>query len=118
MKKKKLIYVVFTIMLIIFAVLVASAMPGFAYGGVRVWVGPGWGPWWWGPAAYPYPYYGYYAQQPIVIQQQPPIYDQRMQQPEQQYYWYFCPDSNTYYPYVKQCSKGWLKVVPPSAPPN
>ena len=35
MKKKKLIYVVFTIMLIIFVVLFASAMPGFAYGGVR-----------------------------------------------------------------------------------
>ena len=95
MKKKKLIYIVFTIMVIIFVVLFASAVPGLAHGGGggHGWGwgpgwgwGLGWGPWWgWGPAAYPYPYYGYYAQQPIVIQQQPPVYDQPMQQPEQPY---------------------------------
>jgi hypothetical protein len=126
MKKKKTIYIVFTIMAIVFVMLFTSAVPSLAHGGgsVRVWIGPGWwGPWWWGPAAYPYPYYGYpyygyYAQQPVVIQQQPPVYDQQTQQPVQQYYWYFCPDSKTYYPYVKQCLSDWLKVIPPSAPPQ
>ena len=105
-------------MVVVCVVLFAGVVPGLAYGGVRVWVGgPGWwGPWWWGPAAYPYPYYGYF-EQPIVIQQQPPAYYQQTQ-PAQQYYWYFCPASNTYYPYVKECPKGWQKVIPPSAPPK
>ncbi|MGF1547104.1 MAG: hypothetical protein ACFCUG_07240 [Thiotrichales bacterium] len=27
-------------------------------------------------------------------------------------YWYYCPSSQTYYPYVKSCREDWLKVVP------
>ena len=46
------------------------------------------------------------------------------QAPQQQYeyvepeqsYWYFCQDPEGYYPYVKQCPKGWQKVVPKQAP--
>ncbi|MGD0887130.1 MAG: hypothetical protein ABSA46_19985 [Thermodesulfovibrionales bacterium] len=34
------------------------------------------------------------------------------------YSWYFCPDSKNYSPYVKQCPKSWLRVVPPQAPPD
>jgi len=50
-----------------------------------------------------------------VIQQQTPVYE--MQTPQQEeYYWYFCPDSKNYYPYVKQCPNGWLKVIPPQGP--
>lgn len=26
--------------------------------------------------------------------------------------WYFCPESNGYYPYVKQCPGGWQRVAP------
>jgi hypothetical protein len=117
MKNKKIIYAVLTIVVIIFVVVFATALPAVAHGRVGIWIGPGWGPWWWGPAAYPYPYYDYYVQRPVVIQQQEPVYYQSTQ-PAQQYYWYFCPDSNTYYPYVKQCPSGWLKVIPPSTPPK
>lgn len=78
------------------------------------WIGPGWGPWWWGPLAYPY--YGA-PRQPIIIEQQPLVYDQQAQQlPEEPYYWYYCAESKTYYPYVKQCPKGWMKVVPTLTP--
>jgi hypothetical protein len=59
-----------------------------------------------------------YGSPPVVIQQQPPIYEDQspQQEQEQPYYWYYCPDSKTYYPYVKQCPSGWLKVVPTPAP--
>lgn len=31
-------------------------------------------------------------------------------------YWYFCPDSKTYYPYVKECPSGWQAVEPVTPP--
>jgi hypothetical protein len=38
----------------------------------RVFIGPGWGPGWWGYPAYPYyPYYSYYPAPPVVVEQQP-----------------------------------------------
>jgi hypothetical protein len=84
-----------------------------------IWIGPGWGGWdpWWGPPYYPhyYPYYRnypYYPETPAVIQQQPPVYVQ----PKEQYYWYFCQNPEGYYPYIKNCPGGWLKVVPPTPP--
>jgi hypothetical protein len=27
-------------------------------------------------------------------------------------YWYYCPDSQTYYPYVSTCASPWVKVLP------
>jgi hypothetical protein len=30
-------------------------------------------------------------------------------------YWYYCADSQTYYPYVRDCASAWLKVIPPPA---
>jgi hypothetical protein len=33
-------------------------------------------------------------------------------------YWYYCPDSQTYYPYVQQCASPWQQVVPQSTPPG
>jgi hypothetical protein len=27
-------------------------------------------------------------------------------------YWYFCPDSQTYYPYVSTCPSPWVQVLP------
>ena len=27
-------------------------------------------------------------------------------------YWYYCPGSDTYFPYVKECPGGWHQVVP------
>ena len=33
-------------------------------------------------------------------------------------YWYYCPDSQTYYPYVQTCPSPWVKVLPePSETP-
>jgi hypothetical protein len=90
--------------------------------GVGIWLGQGWGPGWWGPYYYPQ-YYPYYPEPPIVIEQQPEVYVQPAPQAEQPVYWYYCPDHQGYYPYVKQCPGGWMKVVPtpprpPSSPPE
>ncbi len=75
-----------------------------------VWIDPGWG---WGVPVYPY-----YAPQPQVIIQQPtPLYlEPQRTQPDDEAYWYYCPNPAGYYPYVKKCSVGWLKVVPTPTP--
>jgi hypothetical protein len=110
-------------------VLLMGSMPGSsAYArhsghgshvGIGLWLGPGWWPGWGGPYYYPsyYPYYPYYAEPPVVIQQQPDVYVQPAPQADQSTYWYYCKDQQGYYPYVKQCPRGWMKVVPtPPAP--
>jgi hypothetical protein len=99
--------------------LLAHSLPAEAHfrGGVSIGIGPVWGPGWWGPS-YPYPYYSYpypYAAQPVIIRQEPQ-YLQLAPQPQQQQYWYYCPDPQGYYPYLKKCPKGWLKVVPTPTP--
>jgi hypothetical protein len=73
-----------------------------------------------GPLWYPYPY-PYYAYPPtVVVHEAPPT--QYIEQssagapPQQQGYWYYCADSKTYYPYVKDCPAGWQKVVPQTQP--
>ena len=30
--------------------------------------------------------------------------------------WYYCNDAKAYYPYVRECSSDWLRVVPQTAP--
>ncbi len=30
--------------------------------------------------------------------------------------WYYCAESKTYYPYVKECPGGWQRVTPQPAP--
>ena len=84
------------------------------------WRGGGWG-WGWGWPYYglglatgaflSYPYYNYPYYSP---QQQSSGYVEPSPQAEEQTYWYFCPDARNYYPYVKRCPSGWLKVIPPS----
>lgn len=57
------------------------------------------------PYAYGYPYapaYGYSA----------PVYTQQQAAPVQQNLWYYCPSSNGYYPYVRECATGWQTVAP------
>jgi hypothetical protein len=116
------------ISLAVVAVLLMSVMPGQAdrgggHGGGH---GGGWG---WGPVLglglglglwemsrpyYGYPYYPYNA--PIVQQQPTEIYVQPAPQlPVEAHYWYYCRNPEGYYPYVKQCPEGWMRVVP-SAP--
>lgn len=78
-------------------------------------IGPGWYPYsypYWYPPAYPY----YYSPAPVIVTPpQPPVYIQRPA-PKEQHYWYYCEDPKGYYPYVKECPKGWMKVVPPNPP--
>ena len=88
---------------------------GGHHSGVDVVVGgPFWGPSWYYPMPYYYPYYypDYYA--PVVVEpSSPPVYIERDDSEEQSApsgVWYFCPDSKTYYPYVKECPGGWQTV--------
>jgi len=90
--------------------------------GVGIWLGPGWWPGWGWPYYYP-SYNSYYQEPPIVIEQQPEVYVQPTPQAEQPIYWYYCQSPQGYYPYVKRCPNGWLKVVPtppttPHSPPE
>jgi hypothetical protein len=87
------------------------------------------GPWWpWYPAyPYYYPYYPYYAYDPyypyydpasaVAVEQQPEQYADSGQQ-QSDSYWYYCQDPQGYYPYVKSCPGGWMKVVPQTTPPQ
>jgi len=90
---------------------------------VSPYVGLGYPGWWgpryyWGgpvvgwPYSYPYPYYS----PPPVVRQESPVYSEPEQQ--QPYYWYYCQNPQGYYPYIKTCSGGWMKVVPDVTPPN
>lgn len=59
-----------------------------------------------------------YIEQPQVIQ--PPVQPPQVFQPQAEpvpqsssnALWYFCPDSKTYYPYVRQCPSAWQPVTP------
>ena len=118
------------ISVIVAAVLMVCAAPGQAehfHGGGR-------GGWGWGPAVgigllglglweasrpyYDYPYYAYPA--PVIVQQPAPeVYVQPApQQPAETGYWYYCQNPQGYYPYVRQCPGGWMKVVPSPPPPQ
>jgi hypothetical protein len=104
-----------------------TSLPAYAWhgghGGYRehghfsgsIWIGPVWGPW--SVPAYPLYYNPYYATPPVVVQQPS---DEYVQQPapqsEETGSWYYCQDPEGYYPYVKQCPNGWLKVAPSPAP--
>ena len=103
--------------------------PGFGV----YWGGPGW---WWGawPYAYGYGGYGYpYAYTyggytgyfgavdggAYVQQDSAPTYvEQAQPAPAANNFWYYCTDPAGYYPYVKNCSKTWMQVVPHTNPGN
>jgi hypothetical protein len=88
---------------------------GFAFGGP--WYYPGW---YYPPYAYPYPYY----YPPAAVRAEPTYYIERgdggSAEPAERSsldYWYYCAESKTYHPYVKQCPGGWQKQIP-SPPPG
>lgn len=113
---KRILYIIVLAVLVLLSI---KALPVYAhwshphYGGT-VWVGPRWGVWspgWWGAPAY-----DYYQAPPVVIQQEPPVYVQPPSQVEEHSYWYYCRQPQGYYPYVKRCPGGWLKVFPSPVP--
>jgi hypothetical protein len=71
---------------------------------------------------YPYfhrPYYYYHPYPPaVVVRPQAPTVYIEQGQPAQQSgaFWYYCPDSQTYYPYVDRCAVPWQRVVPQPPP--
>jgi len=119
--------ITFAVLLLAVALLIAGPLPGHArgFGGFRggghivVRGGHGWGWWPWviggamvgSTLAAPY-----YYPPPVVVQAPPPLYAQPEQQ--QDYYWYYCQNPQGYYPYVKSCPSGWMKVVPDTNPPS
>ena len=106
----------------------ASAHGGHTHIGVGVGFGfgpywPGYWPGYWG-APYPYYYPAPYYYEPMVTT--PPTYIERGDEARpsearpsassasgpRRDWWYFCPETKTYYPYVKDCAGGWQRVEP------
>jgi hypothetical protein len=67
-------------------------------------------PYYYPPAYYPPAVVAAPAAQPVYVEQAPP---QAAAPGEQS--WYYCADSKTYYPYVKECHSPWQRV--PARPP-
>jgi len=72
------------------------------------------------PPAWYYPPPAYYYPPAYVAPAAPPVYVERYEQqgapaPSAEQYWYYCPDSKTYYPYVRDCRSPWQRV--PARPP-
>ena len=111
----------FAVLAVLLATLLA-AESAFAWGHSRVRVGVGFyfgAPVLGYPYYYPGPYYypPYYpAYYPAPVPPQPTVYVEQggaaaPAQPAQSY-WYYCADSRSYYPYVKECPAGWQRVSP------
>jgi hypothetical protein len=131
---KRLIRPALTSILIVLGIVLSGAAMADRGGGHRGghWRGHGGGHWGghtslgfyfglplFGPAYYPAPYYYPPAYYPptVVVPSSPPVYieqDNAQPAPEssRQDWWYYCAESNTYYPYVKQCPGGWQRVTP------
>jgi hypothetical protein len=74
-----------------------------------------------GALLYPwyYPYYYPYQTYPTVVEvtpPQPPVYIQQPQAAapaaDAGSWWYYCADTKTYYPYVRECASPWQRVAP------
>jgi len=114
---------------------------GWNGGGYRGWYGSGWRGGWYGSSVGIYlgwpgywggwPYYPYTASYAVSypVYTEYPVYSylpsesttfvQAAPEPAATNYWYYCVDPAGYYPYVQNCSKAWMQVVPqnvPSAP--
>jgi len=55
----------------------------------------------------------------VALPPSPPVYIEKGGEPPAvpapaSNYWYYCPDSQGYYPYVRECQSGWLTVLPQS----
>ena len=76
--------------------------------------GPYWGPWYAPPPPPVYYYPPYYP--PVVIERPaPPVYIEQAPVVEAKPaagYWYYCQASGGYYPNIRECPQGWVKVLP------
>jgi hypothetical protein len=82
---------------------------GYARAGVGVVIGaPFWNPWYY-PAYYP-PVIIKRRPPPVYIEQSPPV--ESRSQTGYAGYWYYCQSPGGYYPEVRECPKGWVKVPP------
>jgi hypothetical protein len=69
-------------------------------------------PLYWPPPYYYYPYYG-----PPPVYYPPPVYPPYvLAPPEPPRYFFYCPATDAYYPYVRECPQGWQRV--PAEPPR
>jgi hypothetical protein len=74
-------------------------------------------PWWWGPG-YPYGWWepppDYVALPPTAVEEEHEYIERQPAQdgrpPEGQ--WYYCPSTESYYPYVQTCDEPWVPVAP------
>lgn len=83
---------------------------GGGHFGLGVFFGPTFGWYYPGPSYY-YPSGVGVPSAPVYIEQGGEV------NTAQQAYWYYCAESKTYYPYVKQCPGEWQRV-PAQPPPN
>jgi hypothetical protein len=129
---KKVLFLVVVAMALIFAATVPSQAEwghrgwhhgGWHHGGwhYRGWVGPRvywgdpWAFWPWYPWYPSYPYYPYSSPYPPpTAEEQAPAYAAPEQEGSD--YWYYCKQPAGYYPYVRRCPGGWMKVVPDLSP--
>lgn len=92
--------------------------------GVGMYFGAPVGPWYGYPSPFYYPPYYYPPQVVVVPAAPPPVYiEQNGALPPPpttpaNNYWYFCEAPQAYYPYVKECPEGWLRVAPQTVPPD
>lgn len=126
-----------TLMLSLAAVTLAASLPADAHGGrghskLRVGVMIGapvvFAPWW---SAHAYPYY--YPAPPVVLRERvvvreplvfydergnpvPPAQAQGAPPAAAAPTWHYCPDSQSYYPYVQTCASAWQRVMPHPPP--
>lgn len=120
--------------------LIATSLPADARGGhghsharIGVYIGAPVviGGWWGAPRPYYSPAYYHYPPAPVVVREvvrEPLVfYDERgnpvpaqAQIPPQTAAaaptWFFCPDSQTYYPYAQTCASPWQRVAPHPPP--
>ena len=91
---------------------------GYYGSGLDVWFG--W-PGWYYPYNYPYydSYSPYYYPPAVSVPSSPQEYIERPHRADDSTpsgIWYYCPESKSYYPYVKECPGAWQTV--PAQPPS
>jgi len=71
-------------------------------------IGPYWGSWYFPSPGYYYPPYYPPSYYPPLVERAPPVYVEQQTAPVND--WYYCRAAKAYYPYVKTCQEGWLRV--------